>query len=143
VGRAELRPLLAEALAMLGTRRVLVVHGSDGLDEVTLGGVTQVTEAVEGQSRELEWSPSDFGLQPSPREPLLVDGPPHSAAVIRDILAGTPGPPRDIVVANAAAALWTVVRAESLVQCAKLAAEAIDSGAASGLLAKLVKQTNR
>jgi anthranilate phosphoribosyltransferase len=143
VGRAELRPLLAEALALLGTRRVLVVHGSDGLDEVTLGGTTHVTEAADGRAREFEWTPADFGLEPCPREPLLVDGPSQSAAMIRDILTGKHGPPRDVVVANAAAALWTVGRSESPAQCARLAAEAIESGAASGLLAKLVERTNR
>jgi anthranilate phosphoribosyltransferase len=143
VGRPELRPLLAEALAMLGTVRVLVVHGSDGLDEVTLGGVTHVTEATRGQSREFDWHPADFGLEVCPCEPLLVDGPAQSAAVIRDILAGHPGPPRDIVLANAGAALWTVGRDESLPQCVRLAAEAVDSGAASELLSKLVDRTHR
>jgi anthranilate phosphoribosyltransferase len=143
VGRPELRPLLAEALGMLGTRRVLVVHGSDGLDEVTLGGTTEVTEAEGGRSREFSWRPSDFGLDACPREPLLVDGPEQSARVIRDILARQTGAPRDIVVANAAAALWTVGRDESLVECARLAAGAIDSGSAADLLDKLVERTNR
>jgi anthranilate phosphoribosyltransferase len=143
VGRAELRPLLAEALAMLGTRRVLVVHGSDGLDEVTLSGTTHVTEASDGRAREFEWTPADFGLDPCPREPLLVDGPPRSAVMIRDILNGKHGPPRDVVVANAAAALWTVGWDESLVECARLAADAIDCGAASELLGRLVERTNR
>ncbi len=143
VGRPELRPLLSEALVTLGARRVLVVHGADGLDEVTLAGATHVTEATGSTLRHFEWNPADFGLQTSPRDALLVDGPTQSAAVIRDILAGRPGPPRDIVVANAAAALWTVGRADSLVACARLAAEAVDSRAASELLARLVERTNQ
>ena len=143
VGKPELRPLLAEALGMLGTRRVLVVHGSDGLDEVTLGGTTYVTEAAGRELRQFEWDPSDFGLASSPRDSLLVAGPEQSAAVIRDILDGQTGPPRDVVVANAAAALWTVGRHDSLLACARLAAEAIQSGAARDLLARLVERTNQ
>lgn len=143
VGRPELRPLLSEALSLLGVRRVLVVHGSDGLDEVTLGGATYVTEAKGEQFREFQWNPSDFGLEPASRESLLVDGPDQSAAVIRDILDNRPGPPRDIVVANAAAALWTVGKDESLSACARLADEAIHSGAARDLLARLVQRTKQ
>ncbi len=75
VGRPELRPLLAEALAMLGTRRTLVVHGSDGLDEVTLAGATEVTEAAGGALREFEWTPGRLRPGAGDREPLLVDGP--------------------------------------------------------------------
>lgn len=143
VGKPELQPLLAEALGMLGTRRVLVVHGSDGLDEVTLGGTTYVTEAAGSELRRFEWAPSDFGLDQSPRDSLLVAGPEQSAAVIRDILDGRAGPPRDVVVANSAAALWTVGRHDSLLACAGLAAEAIQSGGARDLLARLVERTNQ
>jgi anthranilate phosphoribosyltransferase len=142
VGRAELRPLLAEALAMLGTRRTLVVHGADGLDEVTLGDTTQVTEAAEGRLRQFAWTPADFGLQPAGRETMLVEGPKQSAALIREVFDGRRGPPRDIVVANAAAALWTAGRDRTLLGCARRAAEAIDSGAARELLARLVQRTN-
>jgi len=142
VGRPELRPLLSQALSLLGARRVLVVHGSDGLDEVTLGGTTQVTEAAGQRFRELEWNPSDFGLAPCSRETLLVEGPQESAAVIRGILDDRPGPPRDVVVANAAAALWIVGKADSLAACVRLADEAIRSGHARELLARLVERTN-
>ena len=141
VGKPELRPLLSEALALLGTRRVMIVHGSDGLDEVTVGGVTDVTEAADGHLREFQWTPSDFGLPQSPRDAMLVQGPTDSAAMIVQILNGVPGPPRDVVVANAAAALWTAGKAESVGECAQLAAEAIDSLAAKHLLAQLVERT--
>ncbi|NQU24912.1 MAG: anthranilate phosphoribosyltransferase [Candidatus Nealsonbacteria bacterium] len=141
VGRAELRPLLAEALAMLGTRRSLIVHGSDGLDEVTLAGATDVTEAADGKLREFQWTPADFGLEPAGRETMLVDGPEQSAAMIREILDGRTGPPRDIVTINAAAALWIAGRDDSPAQCARLAAEAIDSGAARDLLARLAERS--
>jgi anthranilate phosphoribosyltransferase len=142
VGRAELRPKLAEALALLGVRRALVVAGDDGLDEVTLGGTTRVSEVGDNPPREFSWTPADFGLEPGGRETMLVEGPDESAALIRCILAGDNGPPRDVVVLNAAAALWTAGKAESTTACARLAAEAIDSGAARGLLARLVERTN-
>jgi anthranilate phosphoribosyltransferase len=144
VGRPNLRPLLAEALSMLGTQRVLVVHGADGLDEVSTSDTTHVTEATAGgPSREFEWTPSDFGIEPSPRDHLLVDGPDQSAAIIRGVFDGQPGPPRDVVVANAAAALWTARPNDSLSDCARRATEAIRSGAAADLLARLVDRTNR
>ena len=91
VGRAELQPLLAEALLLLGARRALVVHGSDGLDEVTLGGTTDVIELAGGQLRRFQWQPADFGLEPAGRETMLVSGPEESAAMIREILAGRQG----------------------------------------------------
>lgn len=144
VGRPGLRPLLAEALSMLGTRRTLVVHGEDGLDEVTLAGATRVTETATGSPpREYAWMPGDFGLAPAGREELLVDGPARSAEVIRGVLGGRRGAPRDVVVANAAAALWCAGGAGSLQSAARLAAEAIDSGAARGLLARLAERTRR
>jgi anthranilate phosphoribosyltransferase len=143
VGRPSLQPLLAETLLLLDVRRALVVHGADGLDEVTLGGPTVVVEAAGGRLRRFEWEPADFGLKTAWQSTMLVSGPEESAQLISEILAGRPGPPRDIVVANAAAALWTAGRAVSPKQCAKEAGEAIDSGAARHLLARLVERTNR
>jgi len=142
VGKPALRPLLSQALAMLGTRRVLVVHGTDGLDEVTVQAATDVTEAADGQLREFSWSPADFGLPESGREQMLVETPTESASLIRQILAGQTGPARDVVVANAAAALWTVDPNATLQACAQRAAEAIDTGAAAELLARLGEKTD-
>jgi len=138
VGRPELREMLAEALVLLGTRRALVVCGEDGIDEVSLAGVTNVSEAT-GAVRGFTWTPEDFGLEPAGSKSMLVDDPDSSAAMIRDLLAGQSGPPRDIVVINAAAALWTAGRDESPSRCAQIAAEAIDSGAAGDLLARLAE----
>ena len=143
VGRAALQPLLAEALVLLNAHRVLVVHGDDGLDEVTLDGVTHVTEAADQSLRQFDWTPADFGLNPADRTTMLVSDPTESAEIIRGILQGRRGPPRDIVVANSAAALWTVGRSDSLIECARRAADAIDSGAAKDLLSRLVEQTHR
>ncbi len=143
VGRPELRPLLAQALALLGDNRVAIVHGSDGLDEVTLSGTTFVTEVTGSDLRSFEWTPDDFGFQPRGSEALCVEDPQQSATMIRQILAGRPGPPRDIVLANAAAALWTAGHAESLPAGVQAAAEVVDSGAAADLLARLAAHTNR
>jgi anthranilate phosphoribosyltransferase len=132
---------MAEALSLLGSQRAAVVCGEDGLDEVTLAGSTHVALAEGGKVLQLEWTPGDFGLEPSGREELLVDGPAQSAAVIQGILAGKQGPARDIVVANSAAALWTARKSEDLRRCAELVSTAIDTGAAANLLDRLKEQT--
>jgi anthranilate phosphoribosyltransferase len=142
VGRAELRPLLAEALTLLGSKRSSVVHGSDGLDEVTLSGPTHVTETAGGRLDHFQWTPEDFGLPKADRADLQVSGPEESAAVIRGVLAGRTGPARDIVLANAAAALWTAGVVSTLREGVRRAAEAIDSGAAQDLLARLAERTS-
>ncbi len=142
VGRPELRPLLAEALVLLGTRRAIVVRGDDGLDEVTLSGPTQVTESGQQPAREFTWHPEDFGLRRADMASLRVEGPEQSAAVIRGVLGGERGAARDITVLNAAAALWTAGKDESPRRCAELAAMAIDSGAAQELLARLARMTD-
>ncbi len=142
IGKPELRHTLAEALQLLKTRRAIVVCGDNRLDEVTTSGATAVTEvtATTGEAlRELKWTPADFGLAESSLDSMKVDGPIESAAIIRQVLSGERGPARDIVIANAAAALWTAGKSDNLIECAQLAAEAIDSGAASRLLAALVK----
>jgi anthranilate phosphoribosyltransferase len=141
VYETHLAAKLAGVLGLLGSERALVVHGADGLDEVTLAGPTAVTEAAEGQVREFQWTPADFGLQPTGLETVLVSGPEESAAIIRGVLDATPGTARDLVVANSAAALWTAGRTPSLEGCARLAAEAIASGAAAALLTRLVEFT--
>ncbi len=139
VGKPHLRKPLSQALSLLGAKRAVVVSGEDGLDEVTLSGVTNVTEVVGHALTELTWQPADFGLEEADKESMLVDDPQASAAMIREILAGKPGATRDIVVMNAAAALWTVGVDESLAECAAKTAAAIDSGAAADLLAKLAE----
>lgn len=141
VGRPELRDRIAAALAKLGTQRAAVLCGSDGLDEVTIAGPTHVSLVGDNSPLSITWTPSDFGIALSPLTALQVDGPAASAAMIRQILEGFPGPARDIVVMNSAAALW-VVRSQhdsslSLSACAETARQAIDSGRARELLANL------
>jgi anthranilate phosphoribosyltransferase len=160
VGKPHLRNLLAQALQLLGTERAVIVCGEDGLDEVTIAAPTRVTEivaaassrrsaardnatgAATGKLRELTWTPEGFGLQRSPLDALIVEDPEASAAMIRGVLDGAVGPARDIVVANAAAALWTAGKSDLLKECANIAVAAIDSSAARELLERLVEFTN-
>lgn len=142
VPRPEIGERLAEALVMLGTQRVLVVCGSDGLGEVTLAGSTTVIEATGKELRRFHWTPADFDLGESSLDSIQVDGPTASAAMVNDVLAGREGTAREIVIANAAAALYAARMSESLVECTTLAAHAIDCGAARGLLARLVELSN-
>ena len=143
VGQPELRPLIARALQLLGSQRALVVCGADGLDEVTLAGTTHVTEVGPDGLREFTWAPEEFGLSRSPLDSLKIEGPTDSAAMIRQVLLGKPGPPRDIVVLNSAAALITAGKATSPREAAQMAATAIDSGAAQALLARLAERSHR
>ena len=139
VGKPHLRPKLATALSLLGAQRAVVVSGSDGLDEVTLAGATNVT-LVEGSSRtEFIWNPSDFGLASGELASMVIAGPAESAAMIRDIFAGKAGPAREIVILNAGAALWTAGVNTSLPGCAQQAAAAIDTGNARDLLRRLAE----
>ena len=129
--------LLAEALARLGsTTRAAVVTGGDGMDEVTLDGATHVLVVEGAEITPLTWLPADFGLAPARAADLRVTGPPDSARRLRQLFAGETGPVRDVVLANAAAALWVAGRAESLAAGVARAGEALDSGAASDLLGR-------
>lgn len=141
-GLVELRPLLAGAINRLGTKRTLVVHGDDGIDglgvgDVTITGTTQVTEVTPEGLREFTWAPDDFGVANAKLADLTIDTPTQSAAIVRSILAGEKGAPRDMVVVNAAAALIAGERSSEPLEAARLATEAIDSGAANDLLSKL------
>jgi anthranilate phosphoribosyltransferase len=146
VGKAEIRPLLADAMALLGTERAAIAGGDDGLGEVTIAGPTHVIEVRGGEGaapRHFAWTPADFGLQRSPTDSLSVDSPAASAALIRRVLGGEQGPPRDIVVANAAAAIWVAGRADATRAAADQARAAIDSGAARDLLERLIAMSNQ
>lgn len=141
-GLPELRPLLAGAMQHLQTEKTLVVSGTDGMGDVTIAGETNVSQVVAGTVTEFRWTPEDFGLDRSATVGLQVESAAHSAAVIRKILKGMPGPARDIVVLNAAAALIAADVVASPGEGAERAAEAIDTGAAADLLGKLAKRSH-
>lgn len=133
---------IAEALHNLGSVHAWVVHGSDGLDEITTTGPTRVTELKNGNIHTFEVRPSDVGLPPATLEDLKGGDATVNAAAIRQLLVGEHGPFRDIVVLNAGAALIVGGKAKNLREGAERAARAIDDGSASRALDKLVAVTN-
>jgi anthranilate phosphoribosyltransferase len=133
-------PVVGQVLATLGTQRAWVVHG-DGLDEVSVSAETLVCEAQAGQVREFRITPEELGLSRHPMEALAGGDVAHNARMLRDVLGGQKGAPRDAVVANAGAALLVCGAAPELLQGVKLAAQLVDSGAAAAKLAALVKLT--
>ena len=132
---------VAEALSMLGLHRALVVHGLDGLDEITITGPTRIAEVREGSVRTYEVTPEEFGIERARLEDISGGDAYTNAAIIRDILAGTESPRRDVVLLNAAAALVAAGKADHLGSALPLATQSIDSGAASAKLEALVKYT--
>jgi anthranilate phosphoribosyltransferase len=134
---------LARALSALGTKRAWVVHGLDGLDEVTLAEKTLVAEAYEGSVRTFELCPEDFEMKPASLAGLASIDAETSADLIRQILSGElRGVPRDLVIANASAALFVAGAADNLLDATQLAVASIDSGAAARKLNDLVSATN-
>jgi anthranilate phosphoribosyltransferase len=130
---------LAEALSMLGLRRALVVHGLDGLDEITITGTTRVAESREGTVRSYEIEPEEFGLARAPLTEITGGDAAENAAIIGAVLSGEKSARRDIVLLNAAAALVAAGKADHIAQALALAAHSIDSGAALGKLGALVR----
>jgi anthranilate phosphoribosyltransferase len=135
--------LIAEALAQLGTERAFVVHGRDGLDEISTTGPTDVWQVVEGRVEQLTWTPSCFGVERSRIEALAGGDAARNAEITVGILQGENGARRDIVLVNAAAGLVAAGLASDLREGMQLAASAIDSGAAAGKLNRLKKSFPR
>ena len=134
---------MAEVLGRLGTERAWVVHGSDGLDELTTTGPSTVAELRDGRVSTFQVTPEDAGLPRGRAEDIKGGDAGHNASAMRDMLAGAPGAWRDIVVLTAAGALVVAGRADDLEQGAAVAAESIDSGKAGEALDKMVEITNR
>jgi anthranilate phosphoribosyltransferase len=128
---------LAEALSMLGLHRALVVHGLDGLDEITITGTTRVAEAREGSVRTYEVEPEEFGMTRAALKEIAGGDATGNAAIIRAVLGGEKSPRRDVVLLNAAAALVAADKADRLVDAIPVVAESIDSGAAANKLEAL------
>lgn len=131
-------PKMARVLALLGSDRALVVHGGGGLDEISLAGESRVWELRRGEIREYTVTAEEIGLSNVDAESIRVDGADQSAAVLRDVLSGSRTPARQVVLANAAAALLAADRVESLSEGVDLAAQSIDSGSAAGVMKAFV-----
>jgi len=133
---------IAAALGQLGARRALVVHGSDGLDEVTTAGPTDAALFADGEVRAMTLDPLEHGI-PRPAAGALAGGDAaENAAILRAVLDGESGAPRDITCANAAAALWIAGAADGFGAGIALAQEVLDSGAARRRLDRLVEATH-
>ena len=135
----DLVGIQARVLKMLGSRHVLTVHGHDGLDEITITGPTHVAELKHDFITEYAIEPKQFGLDTAPIEAIQVADGAESSARVLEVLDNKPGPSRDVVLLNAAAALYVSGVAGSLWDGVALARDAVESGAARGKLDQLVK----
>ena len=142
VPRPELTELIARALLLLGSTRAWVVHGADGLDELSTTGYTKVSECRAGAVQTFYVHPADYGLAKASLDALKGGDAADNAQRIREILDGADGPTRNVVLLNAGAALFVADRSDSVQSGIAAAAEAIDSGRARDLLARLVEVSN-
>ena len=133
---------MAQVLKNLGAESVWVVHGSDGLDEITTAGPTTVAALENGKIRTFEVGPEDAGLSRAKPEALHGGDAEHNARALLDVLKGKTGPFRDVAILNAAAALIVAGKAKDLKQGATLAAKSIESGEAEGRLDRLIAVSN-
>jgi anthranilate phosphoribosyltransferase len=133
---------MAKVLANLGVKRAMVVHGHDGLDEVTLTTKTTVCEVNEGKINSFFLDPHQFGLEYCKPEDIIGGDPSTNADIARRILSGEKGPKRDIVLLNSAICLYMSYNNITLRECVKLAAETIDSGKAMEKLNKFIQLSN-
>ena len=138
----ELVAAIAHVLKNLGSARAMVVHGMEGLDEISLCGPTKVAELREGQIREYTIAPEELGLKRCRLEDLRGGNAEQSAAIVRGVLQGDKGPARDVVLLNGGAALYVSGSAASVKDGMSLAASSIDSGKARQKLEQLVQLTN-
>jgi anthranilate phosphoribosyltransferase len=132
---------LGEALSMLGLRRAMVVHGLDGLDEITISAPTRVAEVRGGEVHSYEITPEEFGFKRAPLSEIAGGDAVGNASLIREVLAGKKSAHRDVVLLNAAAALVVAGKANHLQDSVAIAAHSIDSGAAVKKLDALVRFT--
>jgi anthranilate phosphoribosyltransferase len=139
VAEAGLAPTMADVLVRLGTEHVLVFHGGDGMDELTVSGPSQVIEVADGRRTEYTISPVELGLGQALPEAVQGGEPQQNAVLARAVLGGAKGPHRDVVLLNSAAALRAAGICADWKQGISLAAEAIDTGRAGALLERWVK----
>ena len=142
VYRDDLTEKLAHVLRRLGCKRGFIVHGQDGMDEITLTTETRIAEVSPRGVEVRLIRPEDFGMSRCPMDALRGGNAADNAEIVRDVLVGTPGPKRDIVLLNAGYALVAAGKAADPMEGIRMAADAIDSGRARGQLEKLVEVTN-
>ena len=130
---------MARVLGQLGSRKALVVHGSDGMDEITITGPSTVWQLENGEVTEFEVTPGDLGVSVSSADSIRAASAEHSARIVRSVLSGEGGPARDVVLLNAAAAFVAAGRSDSLAAGVELAARSIDSGDAQAKLDAVVE----
>ncbi len=139
----KLTEMMAQVLCELGAHRAFVVHGSDGLDEITITGETKVSEVRDGEVRTYYLTPEDFGIQRAPIDRIQGGDARRNAGIIRDVLANRGGAHRDVVLLNAAAGLVAGGKSRNLRDAIVLARDAIESGEASARLTRLVELSRK
>lgn len=137
----NLTEILAEVLMGLGVKRALVVHGMDGLDEITIDGETKITEVKHGKIKTYYIHPEMFGLKSETNESLTGGDGNKNATIIKEIFNGKTGPMRDILLLNAGAALYVNDRVDSIASGVTLAAETIDSGKAINKMNRIIEKS--
>jgi anthranilate phosphoribosyltransferase len=140
---ANLTEILGRVLLELGAQHCLVIHGMDGLDEITVSDRTKISEGKGGVVSSYFTAPEEFGLPRTPRKEVAGGLPEDNARIMHDILRGRKGPKRDIVCLNAAAAMVVGGKAKTLKDGLRLAQQTIDSGAAAEKLERLIAYTNK
>jgi anthranilate phosphoribosyltransferase len=143
VYHAELTSIVADVLRRLGSRHVLVVHGGDGMDEITISRESTVTELLAGDIKTYKITPEEVGLERAPVEAIQGGDAEQNARMVLDVLEGEPGPRRDIVLLNSAAALLAGDRSHNIGEGIELAREVIDSGRALRKLEAMIQASNR
>jgi anthranilate phosphoribosyltransferase len=143
VASARLVPVMAEALALLDSHHALVVHGEDGMDEISIGAPTLINEVRDGEIRTYRVAPEDFGFRRAESAAILGGDAATNADITRRVLSGAEGPTREVVLLNAAAALVAADLADDLADGLESAARAIDSGQATERLERLVEVSRR
>ncbi len=142
VPRPELTELVARSLGALGSVRAWVVHGADGLDEISTTGYTKVSEYRDGAVNTFYLHPADVGLPKASPESLRGGDAVENARIARDVLGGAPGAARDIVLLNAGASLLIAGAVPNISEGIRRGAQALDSGAAAGVLQQLMERSN-
>jgi anthranilate phosphoribosyltransferase len=143
VFHADLVGIVARVLQQLGSHHVMVVHGEDGLDEITIAGKTRIGELKNGEVSEYTIRPEDFGMKVSAIETIQVQDSEQSKALLQSVLDNQPGPALDIVLLNAGAAIYVSGVADTLKQGVIRARAAVESGAAKEKLRQLVEITHQ